>query len=98
MEAVRRGGLRVLALSRKDLVGAPPARAAKRLGDCHPDKREARMSGTKLVMGASGFLGSHVTRQLVARGDRVRIWVRESSSTVAFDDLDVERRHGDLTD
>ncbi len=56
------------------------------------------MSGTKLVMGASGFLGSHVTRQLVERGDRVRVWIRESSSTVAFDDLDVERHHGDLDD
>ena len=56
------------------------------------------MSGTKLVMGASGFLGSHVTRQLVERGDQVRVWVRESSSTVAFDDLDVERVHGDLDD
>ncbi|HJR89752.1 MAG TPA: NAD-dependent epimerase/dehydratase family protein [Aeromicrobium sp.] len=56
------------------------------------------MSGTKLVMGASGYLGSHVTRQLVARGDEVRVWIRESSSTVAFDDLDVERHHGDLGD
>ena len=56
------------------------------------------MTGTKLVMGASGFLGSHVTRQLVARGDQVRVWVRPSSSTVAFEDLDVERRHGELAD
>ena len=56
------------------------------------------MSGTKLVMGASGFLGSHVTRQLVERGDEVRVWIRESSSTVAFDDLEVERHHGDLDD
>jgi len=56
------------------------------------------MTGTKLVMGASGFLGSHVTRQLVERGDDVRVWTRESSSTVAFDDLDVERRYGDLDD
>ena len=56
------------------------------------------MSGTKLVMGASGFLGSHVTRQLVERGDKVRAWIRESSATVAFDDLDVERHHGDLAD
>ena len=56
------------------------------------------MSGTKLVMGASGFVGSHVTRQLVERGDQVRVWIRESSSTVAFDDLDVERHHGDLDD
>jgi nucleoside-diphosphate-sugar epimerase len=32
------------------------------------------MAGTKkLVMGASGFLGSHVTRQLVERGDDVRV-------------------------
>jgi len=56
------------------------------------------VSGTKLVMGASGFLGSHVTHQLVARGDRVRVWVRASSSTVAFDDLDVEHHYGDLAD
>ena len=56
------------------------------------------MSGTKLVMGASGFLGSHVTRQLVERGDQVRVWIRESSSTQGFDDLDVERHHGNLDD
>lgn len=56
------------------------------------------MAGTKLVMGASGFLGSHVARQLVAQGEHVRAWIRRSSSTVAFDDLDVERCHGDLDD
>lgn len=56
------------------------------------------MNGTKLVMGASGFLGSHVTRKLVARGDHVRAWIRESSSTVGFDDLAVERHHGELDD
>jgi dihydroflavonol-4-reductase len=56
------------------------------------------MGGTKLVMGASGFVGSHVTRQLVERGDNVRVWVRASSSTRAFDQLDVERHYGDLTD
>ena len=49
-------------------------------------------------MGASGFLGSHVTHQLVERGDQVRVWIRESSSTAGFDDLDVERHHGDLDD
>lgn len=56
------------------------------------------MSGTKLVMGASGFLGSHVTRQLVERGDDVRVWIRRTSDTQAFDDLDVERCHGELGD
>ena len=51
-----------------------------------------------LVMGASGFVGSHVTRKLVERGDDVRVYLRKSSMTVAIDDLDVERCYGDLRD
>jgi dihydroflavonol-4-reductase len=51
-----------------------------------------------LVMGASGFVGSHVTRQLAERGDDVRVFLRKSSSTVAIDDLGVERCYGDLFD
>jgi nucleoside-diphosphate-sugar epimerase len=51
-----------------------------------------------LVMGASGFVGSHVTRKLAERGDDVRVYLRKSSSTVAIDDLDVERCYGDLGD
>jgi nucleoside-diphosphate-sugar epimerase len=49
-------------------------------------------------MGASGFVGSHVTRRLVERGDDVRVYLRKSSSTVAIDDLDVERCYGGLKD
>jgi dihydroflavonol-4-reductase len=49
-------------------------------------------------MGASGFVGSHVTRKLAERGDDVRVYLRKSSSTVAIDDLDVERHYGDLRD
>ena len=56
------------------------------------------VGSTALVMGASGFLGSHVTRQLVERGDRVRVLLRRTSSTVAIDDLDVERHYGDIFD
>ena len=52
----------------------------------------------KLVLGASGFLGSHVTRQLVERGDDVRVFLRRTSSTAAIDDLDVERHYGDVFD
>ncbi|MDT5077708.1 MAG: hypothetical protein QOJ80_2345 [Mycobacterium sp.] len=52
----------------------------------------------KLVIGASGFLGSHVTRQLVERGNRVRVLLRRTSSTVAINDLDVERQYGDVFD
>lgn len=51
-----------------------------------------------LVMGATGFVGSHVTRKLIERGDDVRVYVRTSSRTVAIDDLDVERCYGDLYD
>jgi dihydroflavonol-4-reductase len=49
-------------------------------------------------MGASGFVGSHVTRQLVDRGDDVRVLLRKSSSTRGIDDLDVERHYGDIFD
>jgi dihydroflavonol-4-reductase len=55
--------------------------------------------GTKsLVLGASGFLGSHVTRKLVEQGDDVRVMLRRTSSTRAIDDLDVQRCYGDLYD
>ncbi len=53
---------------------------------------------TVLVMGASGFLGSHVTRHLVERGDRVRVLLRHSSPTRPLEGLDVERHYGDIFD
>jgi len=57
------------------------------------------MAGAKkLVIGASGFVGSHVTRQLVERGDDVRVMVRRTSSTKAIEDLDVEYHYGDIFD
>ncbi|MET9491259.1 NAD-dependent epimerase/dehydratase family protein [Nocardia sp. NPDC006630] len=52
----------------------------------------------KLVIGASGFLGSHVTRRLVTEGADVRVMLRPTSSTQGIDDLDVERRYGDVFD
>ena len=56
------------------------------------------MSAPKLVIGANGFLGSHVTRQLVAAGHDVRVMVREGANTVGIDDLAVERFVGDIWD
>jgi nucleoside-diphosphate-sugar epimerase len=56
------------------------------------------MSAPKLVIGANGFLGSHVTRQLVATGADVRAMVREGANTRSIDDLDVTRFHGDVFD
>ncbi|MFG1934943.1 NAD-dependent epimerase/dehydratase family protein [Mycobacterium sp. NPDC048908] len=52
----------------------------------------------KLVIGANGFLGSHVTRQLVANGHQVRAMVRPNAMTVGIDDLDVTRFVGDIWD
>lgn len=51
-----------------------------------------------LVTGAAGFLGSHVTRQLVARGENVRVLLRPSSSNRAIADLPLEYVTGDLRD
>lgn len=51
-----------------------------------------------LVTGATGLLGSHVTRRLVERGDEVRALVRARSPVEALDDLDVELVRGDVLD
>lgn len=56
------------------------------------------MSAPKLVIGANGFLGSHVTRQLVAAGADVRVMVRPTANTRSIDDLEVTRFHGDVFD
>lgn len=51
-----------------------------------------------LVMGASGFLGSHVVKELVAASREVRIMVRASSDTRTIDDLPLERVIGAIDD
>jgi dihydroflavonol-4-reductase len=56
------------------------------------------VSAPKLVIGANGFLGSHVTRQLVAAGADVRAMVRPTANTRSIDDLEVTRLHGDVFD
>lgn len=53
---------------------------------------------TTLVTGAAGFLGSHVARQLVARGEQVRVLLRPSSQNRAIADLPLEYVTGDLRD
>jgi dihydroflavonol-4-reductase len=51
-----------------------------------------------LVTGATGFLGSHVARQLCERGDSVRVLARPCSDMRAIEGLTAERFVGDLRD
>jgi dihydroflavonol-4-reductase len=53
---------------------------------------------TTLVTGANGFIGSHISRLLVAQRDRVRVFVRPHSRLTAIDGLPVEICRGDLRD
>lgn len=53
---------------------------------------------TTLVTGASGFLGSHVARLLVERGERVRVLLRRASNVGLLEGLALERVTGDLRD
>ncbi len=54
--------------------------------------------GKTLVTGGTGFLGLHVVRALAARGDDLRLLVREKSDTRALAGIEWERAIGDITD
>lgn len=51
-----------------------------------------------LITGATGFLGSHVTRALAARGDAVRVLVRRESPRDLLDGIEYEQTIGDVLD
>ncbi len=53
---------------------------------------------TALVTGANGFVGSHVTEALLARGYRVRCMARRTSNLRFIAELPVEIVFGDLED
>jgi dihydroflavonol-4-reductase len=55
-------------------------------------------SRTALVTGGNGFVGCHVVRALVARGDRVRVLIRERADMGALSGVDCEPVRGDLRD
>jgi dihydroflavonol-4-reductase len=53
---------------------------------------------TTLVTGATGFVGSHVARQLVGAGRSVRLLVRRNSNFQLLEGLSAECVEGDLRD
>jgi dihydroflavonol-4-reductase len=53
---------------------------------------------TTLVTGASGHIGAHVVRHLLAQGRAVRALVRPTSNLKGLEGLDVELARGDVLD
>lgn len=51
-----------------------------------------------LITGASGFIGNHVTRRCLEKGDRVRVMVMPGEDRSPFAGLDVEFVEGNLLD
>ena len=50
------------------------------------------------VTGASGFVGIHLVRRLVAEGESVRVLARPTSDLSPLDDVTFERAEGDVLD
>ncbi|MCW2968622.1 MAG: NAD-dependent epimerase/dehydratase family protein, partial [Solirubrobacteraceae bacterium] len=51
-----------------------------------------------LITGATGFIGGHIARRLLADGQRVRCLVRAGSDSAALAEHGAEIATGDLTD
>lgn len=51
-----------------------------------------------LITGATGFVGANLARELVQRGERVRVLCRSTSRLDALEGLSVERATGDILD
>lgn len=63
-----------------------------------PARRPAPTPMKALVTGGTGFVGSHVVRQLVERGDHVRALVRRTSRVDNLETINCEPVYGDLQD
>ena len=51
-----------------------------------------------LVTGSTGHLGANLVRELVNRGEHIRVLLRDESDNKEIDGLNVERVYGDLRD
>jgi dihydroflavonol-4-reductase len=62
------------------------------------ERRRSMAGDFTFVTGATGFVGSHVVRLLLRRGDRVRVLARNSSPKSNIENLGCEVVIGDLKD
>jgi nucleoside-diphosphate-sugar epimerase len=62
------------------------------------EQQESISMARAFVTGANGFLGQHLTQQLVADGWQVRGLCRASSDPGILSDLDIDLVDGDITD
>ena len=58
----------------------------------------AKDSLSAFVTGASGFVGAHLVRELLAQGWQVTALVRNTSPLDELEGLDADLREGDITD
>ncbi len=63
-----------------------------------PGKGLSMSDGKALVMGASGFLGSHVVKALADKKRDIRIFTRKTSNISAIEHLEFEHVYGDVLD
>jgi len=52
----------------------------------------------EVVTGATGYIGNILTRELLAKGKKVRVLVRTTSDTSSLEDLGIEKITGDILD
>jgi dihydroflavonol-4-reductase len=74
-----------------------PGGVPRRRSVCASAFPYSRGMAVVLVTGANGFIGSHLVRRLVARGDRVRCLVRRRDTPESLKGLPVELVVGDVT-
>ena len=62
--------------------------------------KEDQVMSKKLVLvtGATGFIGSHLVRELIERGDEVVALVRRTSAFAPLESLGARLAFGDITD
>lgn len=56
------------------------------------------MGKKKLVLGATGFIGSAIMRGLIDDGEELKVLIRKNSNTSNIDKYDVEKVYGDIRD